>query len=77
MNLEKFIQTFETAVEAMEAGTLRADTNYKALPIWDSLAVLTVIDAIEMEYGVLLNRKDLEAAETVEELFEKKLEARS
>ena len=77
MSLEKFIHTFEAAVEAMPPGTLSADTNYKALKVWDSLAILTVTDAIEMEYGVLLKRKDFESAETVEELYEKKLGARS
>ena len=60
---------FEAALEAVEPGTLSAQTHYKDLKAWDSLAVLTVTDAIEMEYGFLLNRKHFENAETVEDLY--------
>ena len=69
MSLNRFIHTLETAIEAVEPGTLSAQTNYKELKVWDSLAVLTVIDAIEMEYGVLLNRNYFQGAETVEGLY--------
>lgn len=70
MSLSKFITIFEAAIEMIEPGTLSAKTCYKELKAWDSLAILTVTDAIEMEYGVLLNRKHFEAAETVEDLYE-------
>jgi len=49
---------------------LDADTEYKRLKSWDSLAVLTVTDTIEMEYGVLLRKSDLDAAVTLSDLFE-------
>ena len=68
MSLDRFIYIFETAIEAVEPGTLSAETHYKALKVWDSLAVLTVTDAVDMEYGVLLNKKHFESAETVEDL---------
>ena len=70
MSLNRFIHILEAAIEAVEPGTLSAQTNYKGLKAWDSLAILTVTDAIEMEYGVLLNRKYFESAETVEDLYE-------
>lgn len=69
MSLDKFVHVFEAAIEAVEANTLSAQTHYKTLKEWDSLAILTVIDAIDMEYGVLLNRKHFEDAETVEDLY--------
>ena len=70
MGLSKFITIFETAIETIEPGALSAKTLYKELKAWDSLAILTVTDAIEMEYGVLLNRKYFEGAETVGDLYE-------
>ncbi len=70
MSLDKFVNVFETAIEAVESGTLSAQTNYKALREWDSLAILTVIDAIEMEYGILLNGKHFKNTETIEDLYQ-------
>ena len=69
MSLNKFISIFEEAVEGLESGTLTADTDYRELKSWDSLAILTVTDAIEMEYAVLLNKKHFERARTIEELY--------
>ena len=71
MGLEKFIKDFETSVEAVEPGSLTAETRYRELQAWDSLAVLTVTDTIEVEYGVLLNKKDFESAVTIEELYQR------
>lgn len=70
MSLSKFIHVFEAAIEAVEPGTLSAETAYKELKAWDSLAILTVTDAIEMEYGVLLQREHLESTVTVAELHD-------
>ena len=70
MSLNKFVHTFEAAIETIEPGTLSAQTNYKELKAWDSLAILTVTDAIEMEYVFLLSRKHFESAQTVKDLYE-------
>ena len=69
MSLGKVIEDFEEAVEDLEAGTLSGRTRFKDLKSWDSLAVLTLTDAIEMEYGVLLNKRLLDDVETVEGLY--------
>jgi acyl carrier protein len=69
MSLEKFIADFEEAVEDVAAGTLSADVEFKALKSWDSLAVLTVTDSIEMEYGVLLKRDDFMSNESLTDLY--------
>jgi acyl carrier protein len=69
MSLEKFIADFEEAVEDVVAGTLSAETEFKALKSWDSLAVLTVTDSIEMEYRVLLKRDDFMSNESLTDLY--------
>ena len=70
MSLAKFIEDFEEAVEDIEPGSLTATTKYRELEAWDSLAVLTFTDVIEMEYGVLLSKKRLESVATIEELYQ-------
>lgn len=69
MSLEKFISIFEVGIEAVEPNTISPKTRYRELKAWDSLAVLTVTDAIEIEYGVLLNKEHFAGAETVEGLY--------
>lgn len=70
MELKQFITDLEDAIEDVEAGTLTADTEYKSLATWDSLAVLTVSGAVELEYGVLLRKDDFAQCKTVEALYE-------
>ena len=69
MSLENFIKDFEEAVEDVESGSLTATTKYRELEAWDSLAVLTVIAMIDMEYGVRLKAESLKSCDTLEALY--------
>ncbi len=69
MSLEKFIEDFEEAVEDIEPGSLTGDTRFKSLKSWDSLAVLSATDTVEMEYGVLLRKEDFAACDTLCDLY--------
>lgn len=69
MSLEKFIEDFEESVEDVEVGSLSGDTRFKDLKSWDSLAVLTLTDTVEMEYGVLLSKRLLDEMDTVEAIY--------
>jgi acyl carrier protein len=69
MSLEKFIENFEEAVEDIEPGSLTAETAYRELEAWDSLAVLTVIAMVDAEYNVRLKADALKSCETLEALF--------
>jgi acyl carrier protein len=70
MELDTFIKNFEEAVEDVEVGTLTAQTRFKDLKSWDSLAILIVTDTIDMEYDVVLRKSDFESSDTLVELFE-------
>ena len=70
MKLDTFIKIFEEAVEDVEVGSLTAQTRFKDLKSWDSLAILTVTDTIDMEYGVVPRNPDFERTDTLVELFE-------
>jgi len=69
MELETFIRHFENAIDDVDVGTLSPDTVFRDLKSWDSLAVLTVTDTIDMECGVLLKKEDFAKAVTLEDLY--------
>jgi len=71
MNLETFIGNFEDAVEDLESGSVEGATHYRALEAWDSLAVLTVIAMVDLEYGVRLKAATLKECTTVQELYDR------
>ncbi|MGB0415577.1 MAG: phosphopantetheine-binding protein [Coraliomargarita sp.] len=71
MSLETFIGHLEEAVEDIETGALEAGTCYRDLEAWDSLAVLTVIAMVDLEYGVRLKAAILKECATVQELYER------
>lgn len=75
MSLEKFISDFEGAIEDLEAGSLNAQTNYQSLPVWDSLALLTVISMVDSEYGVSVSAAILNGCDSVASLYEKIIES--
>ncbi len=69
MEIKNFIGHFEYALDGLESGTIDKSTNFKALKEWDSLAILTLTDTIDIEYGILLKKSEIEACETIEQLF--------
>lgn len=69
MNLESFIELVSGSLEEVPDAGLHGATDFKGLAFWDSLAVLTVTDSIEMECGVLLKKKDYHDCGTLLELY--------
>ena len=67
--METFIEDFEAAVDDIEPGSLSMETDFKALKSWDSLAILTVTDTVEFEYGVLLRKDDFTQSATLGALY--------
>ena len=67
--MEAFIKHVAEAIEGTEAEALRPEIEFKALPTWDSLARLTLTDTIDMEYGVLLKKEEMDACTTVADLY--------
>ncbi len=68
MSLDKLIKIFEDSLDELPEGDLSETTKYKQLKAWDSLGVLTVVDGVEMEFGVLLLKQDFDGAATLGEL---------
>ena len=70
MVIEDFLNEVSGLLDEVPAEGLSPNTDFKSLKSWDSLAVLTITDSIDMEYGVLLNKKDYHNCQTLQELFD-------
>ena len=68
MKIEKYVTDMAEALE-METTQLTAETEYKELPNWDSLAALSVIAMTDENYNVSIGGDDIEKSRTVQELW--------
>ena len=68
--MEKLINIIEESLYGIDPGTVSEDSNIVQLKEWDSLALLSLIDSIDMEFGVLLKKRDIEGAQSVAELWQ-------
>lgn len=69
MNLEDFIKAFADEIEDVQKDKINANTIYKNIDSWDSLAVLSIISLIDDEFEVILTGADLRSCETIENLY--------
>ena len=69
MEIKIFIQQFEESLDGLNEGTVDEATTFKELKEWDSLAILTLTDTIDLEYGVLLKKSEIESCDSVRSLF--------
>lgn len=69
MKIEKYVTDLAEALE-MENTQLTADTEYKELANWDSLAALSVIAMTDENYNVSIGGDDIEKSRTVQELWD-------
>ena len=70
MQIEEFIIQVEESLEGVCAGSIEPSTAFQELKEWDSLALLTLSESIDIACGVLLKKNEIESCLTVEALFE-------
>lgn len=70
MQIEEFIVQVEDSLEGVRAGVIDPSTPFQELKEWDSLALLTLTDSIDIAYGVLLKKNEIESCDTLEALFQ-------
>lgn len=68
MTLEEFVQAIADELDCAE--TISAETNYKTLNCWDSLASLSIISMVDDEYGKTITGADVRARNSVKELYD-------
>lgn len=70
MTLDEFVEKVQDELQDTPAELVTADTNYKELDEWGSLASLALISMIEENYGHLITGADVRARNTVRELYD-------
>lgn len=69
MSIEEFLGELEKSYEGVEAGAFKADTEFRALPFWDSLSVLTLLSVVDGCLGTQLSPSQLRACRTLGEVY--------
>ena len=70
MNLEEFIESFAAQFDDTEADQFTADTKFKQLDEWSSLAALSIIAMVDDEYDVIIKGNDIISSDTIKDLFD-------
>jgi acyl carrier protein len=67
--MEEFIVKFAEIFDDIDVSALSADTEFRGLDDWDSIAGLSVIAMADEEYGVTLNADDMRGSRTIGDIF--------
>ena len=70
MNLEEFIENFAAQFDDTEADQFTADTKFKQLDEWSSLAALSIIAMVDDEYDVIIKGNDIISSDTINDQFD-------
>jgi acyl carrier protein len=70
MEIKDFIAQFAEQLDNVDAENIKADTVFKDLEDWTSLAAIFVISMIKEEYGASVNGDDIRKAHTIQDLFD-------
>lgn len=68
MDIQEFINNFAAQLDETPAEQLSAETRFRELPDWSSLAALSIIAMIDDEYDVILKGEEMRQAHTIGEL---------
>lgn len=70
MDLQKFVSNFESAIGGVKPGSLNPKTAFHSeIEYWDSLATLSVLAMIDMEYNTSIRADELIECKTIEDVF--------
>lgn len=70
MTINEFIEKFAEAIEVEDASSLNANTEFRDLAEWNSLAYLSVIALLDEEFDVQIEMADFKKLKTIQEIFD-------
>lgn len=70
MELNDFIKNFAAQFDETDSSAFNAETKFKELDEWSSLAALAVIAMADCEYNAKIKGDDIRNALTINDLFE-------
>lgn len=65
---EEFISKFAEALEIEDASNLAADTEFRSLDEWDSLAYLNIIALLDEEYDIQIENAEFKKLRTIADI---------
>ena len=70
MEIEQFIQELETSIVGLKPGSLHPTTVFRDLPVWDSLAALTLLSVVDSVFGLQVTGEQLRQCQTIQQVFD-------
>lgn len=67
--MEQFILKLSEVLD-VEENEINQDSQFKGFDQWDSLTLLSLLAMVKETYGVILQRKDIDGAGSVKDLYE-------
>lgn len=71
MEINTFLQHFADIFDDTDASLITAETNFRNLEEWDSMAALSLIAMVDEEYDSKLSGDDIKTSISVNDLFKK------
>lgn len=68
METTKFIEKFAEALEIEDSSVLNAETKFRTLDEWDSLAYLNIIAMLDEEYDIQIENAEFNKLTTLGEI---------
>lgn len=65
----EFINKFAEALEIENASALTADTEFRSLEEWDSLAYLNIIALLDEEYDLQIENAEFKTLKTIADII--------
>lgn len=69
MEIQKFVQNFETQFEESAGVVFSTKTRFRDINEWSSLMALSIIAMVDSEYNVKIKGDDIRNSETIEDIF--------
>jgi acyl carrier protein len=69
MEINEFIENFANQFDDIDSSSLNAETKFKEIDEWSSLAALSIIAMVDEEYEVAIKGEDIRHSETIQDLF--------
>lgn len=69
-DLNSFVELIRNQFSEKEQSAINRDSDIKQLSGWSSLQAMILVNEIDQEFGVILDVKDLRAANSVAQLYD-------
>ncbi len=69
MNINEFIVKLYEIIDADPSFPIQAESRLVDIPLWDSLATVSIIASLDIDFGVVVANEDIQKCKTVFDLF--------